>query len=123
MNTFIKDCLRTESTQFNINSKADQRLIHAAMGLQTESAEFTDALKKYVFYGKELDKVNLKEELGDMLWYMSIAFSALGTTYEEEQERVINKLKVRYPDKFTEEKAEVRDLMAERTVLEQHETE
>ena len=118
MDKFVEECLRTESTIFNINNKNDQRLIHAAMGLQTESAEFTDALKKYVFYGKEVDKTNLKEELGDMLWYMSIAFDALGTTFEKEQVRVINKLKARYPDKFTEHDAEHRDLDEERKILE-----
>ena len=118
MGTFIEDCLRTESTIFNINSEVDQRLIHVALGMQTESAEFSDALKKYVFYGKELDLVNLKEELGDMMWYMAIAFDALGTTFEEEQSRVINKLKTRYPDKFTSEAAENRNLAEERRVLE-----
>ena len=119
MNTFIQDCIRTESTEFNIESRDDQRLLHAAIGMQTESAEFSDALKKHIFYGKELDKVNLKEELGDMLWYMSIAFSALGTTFEEEQARVIKKLKTRYPDKFDSVKAEFRDLGQERKVLEE----
>lgn len=118
MGIFIEDCLRTESTIFNINSEVDQRLIHVALGMQTESAEFSDALKKYVFYGKELDLVNLKEELGDMMWYMAIAFDALGTTFEEEQSRVINKLKTRYPDKFTSEAAENRNLAEERRVLE-----
>ena len=118
MNTFIQDCLRTESTGFNIESRADQRLLHAAIGLQTESAEFSDALKKHIFYGAELDKVNLKEEAGDLMWYLAIAFSALGTTFEAEQERVIKKLKTRYPDKFDEDKATNRDLDAERKVLE-----
>ncbi len=118
MSTFIEDSLRTESTVFNIENKGDQRLLHAALGLQTESAEFSDALKKHVFYGAKLDKVNLKEELGDIFWYMAIACDALGTTFEEEQARVINKLKTRYPDKFTEDKASTRDLDAERKVLE-----
>ena len=118
MSTFIEDSLRTESTVFNIESKGDQRLLHAALGLQTESAEFSDALKKHVFYGTKLDVVNLKEELGDMMWYMAIACDVLGTSFEKEQERVVNKLKTRYPDKFTKDKASTRDLDAEREVLE-----
>ena len=49
---------------------------------------------------------------------MALLFDALGTTFEAEQERVINKLKVRYPDKFTKAEALERDLTAEREVLE-----
>ena len=123
---FIKDCLRTESTQFcNLEDGAGidynkERLLHACMGMQTETAEFTDALKKSLFYGKTLDTVNLKEELGDLLWYVSIAMDELGTTYEAEMQRVINKLKLRYPENFTEEDATNRDLVAERKLLEEY---
>ena len=121
---FIKDCIRTESTSFHLLEDGEgkdyngNRLIHACMGMQTETAEFTDALKKSLFYGKTLDTVNLKEELGDLLWYVSIAMDELGTTYEAEMQRVINKLKLRYPEKFTEENAENRDLVKEREILE-----
>lgn len=93
-------------------------LLHAGIGLATEGGEFLDALKKSIFYGKELDKVNLAEELGDVLWYVAMALRALGTDFEEQMEININKLKLRYPDKFTEEKAEVRDLTSERELLE-----
>ena len=124
MFNFIKDCLRTESTRFcNLEDGEGkdynkERLIHACMGMQTETAEFTDALKKSIFYGKTLDVVNLKEEIGDLLWYLSIACDELGTTLEAEQDRVINKLKLRYPEKFTEDKAINRDVKAERVLLE-----
>lgn len=47
-------------------------LLHCATGLVTESAELVDAIKKHVFYGKPLDVVNIKEELGDLLWYVAI---------------------------------------------------
>jgi len=118
MTNFVEDAKRTESIQFNINSKDDQRLIHAAFGLCTEAGEFADAVKKYVFYGSKLDIVNLKEEMGDIFWYLAIAADALGTTFDEEQRRVIDKLKTRYPEKFTQEAAENRDLETERKVLE-----
>ena len=126
MFNFIKDCLRTESTKFyNLedgegNDYNKERLLHACMGMQTETGEFTDALKKSIFYGKTLDVVNLKEELGDLLWYISITMDELGTNYDAEMQRVINKLKSRYPEKFTEEKAENRDLKTEREILEKH---
>ncbi len=115
--SYIEDAIRTESTIFNVQ-KGDDRLLHAGIGLATESAEFLDMLKKHVFYGRELDRVNLKEELGDLLWYMAIACDELGTTFEELQVTNITKLKTRYPSKFSLEKAENRDLDAERKILE-----
>jgi len=114
---YMKDALRTESTVFNLKD-GDDRLLHAGIGLATEAAEFLDALKKHIFYGKELDRVNLKEEIGDLQWYCAIALDELDSTFEEVQDTNIAKLKARYPDKFTEERAEVRDLPAERKILE-----
>ena len=93
-------------------------LLHAAIGMQTEAAEFSDMLKKRLFYGKELDIVNLREELGDQLFYIAMALRALGTDFETVMERNIAKLKARYPEKFTEELAENRNLDKERAILE-----
>lgn len=117
MNTknFITNALRTESDKFY---PVNPRIQHAAMGCVTESAELMDALKKSMFYGKELDIVNIKEEAGDILWYLAILFDELGTDFETEMERVINKLRSRFPEKFTEEAAENRDLETEREILE-----
>ena len=78
-----------------------------------------DALKKHIYYGKDLDKVNLREEAGDLLWYISIMLDVLGTTYEECMQINIEKLAARYPNKFTEEDAIKRDLKKERKILEQ----
>ena len=121
---FIGKALRTESTNFNSlidtkgNTYSTPRLVHACFGMQTETAEFTDAVKKSLFYGKPLDTTNLKEELGDALWYIAIAMDELDTDFEEEMLRVIKKLRARYPDKFSDILAENRDLVSERKVLE-----
>lgn len=112
---FIKDAIRTESPNF---FAPNQRILHAAIGCVTESGEMLDALKKSIFYGKSLDVVNVKEEAGDILWYLAILFDELGTDFETEMERVINKLKTRFPEKFTEDNAFNRDLTTERKVLE-----
>ena len=119
---YLKSALRTESNNFeSINNRLDNekiRLLHAAMGMQTEAAEFTDMLKKHIFYGKPLDEVNLKEELFDMTWYMAIALDVLGYTFEEGFKTNIDKLKARYPEKFTERAATNRNLPKEREILE-----
>lgn len=121
MDNFIEEALRTESSLNPLSETYEEksaRLLHAAIGLVTESGEFIDALKKFLFYGRPLDLVNLKEELGDILWYIAIAMSALDTTFEDEMDRVIRKLKTRYPEKFTTDAAINRDLFSERNELE-----
>ena len=119
---YIKDATRTEATNFSamnerLNDDGLKRLLHAGIGLSTESGEFLDALKKHIFYGKELDKVNLAEEMGDLFWYMAIVADELGFEFEEVMEKNISKLKARYGEKFTEEAAEKRDLERERKIL------
>jgi NTP pyrophosphatase (non-canonical NTP hydrolase) len=95
------------------------RLLHAAMGLCTEAGEFMDMLKKHILYGKPLDETNLKEELGDKLWYAALALDELKTTFDAVMETNIKKLRARYPNKFTEKDAMVRNLEKEREILEQ----
>lgn len=123
MDNFIAEALRSEATLTPLSSIYEHntnRLLHAGMGLSTEAGEFLDALKKPLFYGKPLDLINLREELGDIMWYVAVACSALGTTLEAEQERVIRKLRTRYSDEglFNADEALTRDLEAERKTLE-----
>ncbi len=117
---YIEEAIRSESpitTELEDRLANNARLLHGAIGLCTEVGEFQDALKKNVYYGKDLDLVNLKEELGDVMWYLAILCDELGTTFEEVQEVNIAKLKARYPDKFDFDKALNRDLETEREIL------
>jgi NTP pyrophosphatase (non-canonical NTP hydrolase) len=117
---YIKLVLKTESTKDPVKSEygVNSRILHACMGTVTESAELIDACKKSMFYGKTLDKVNLAEEAGDILWYIAVLCDELNITFEELFEVNINKLKKRYGDKFSDEKAENRDIDSERKILE-----
>lgn len=94
------------------------RLVHGMIGACTETGELQDMIKKFLIYGKPFDRVNVLEECGDVLWYLAIALSACGFTMEECMQRNIEKLRKRFPDKFTQAQALVRDLDAERAVLE-----
>lgn len=96
----------------------NQRLFHSIAGCVTESGELMDQLKKAAAYGKELDETNLKEEYGDLLWYIQVGLDELGCTIEEILQMNINKLRLRYGDKFSNEKANNRNLDQERQVLE-----
>jgi NTP pyrophosphatase (non-canonical NTP hydrolase) len=82
-----------------------QHIVHAHLGLSSETGEIGDCLKKHFIYGQPLDYLNLIEECGDILWYVSIMVSACGSTMEQVMEMNIEKLKIRYPEKFTEELA------------------
>ncbi|MFN5538469.1 MAG: nucleoside triphosphate pyrophosphohydrolase family protein [Candidatus Melainabacteria bacterium] len=119
---YIKNAIVTESKNYAVvKDRFDEkniRLLHALMGLTTEAGESLDALKKHLFYGKPLDEVNLKEEMGDLFWYLAIMADTLGVSFEEIQERNIEKLKARYGEKFTDEKAINRNLETERSILE-----
>ena len=94
------------------------KLLHGALGLATESGELIDQLKKHLFYGKPLDVVNLKEEGGDAVWYVPVICDFLGISMQDMLKVNIEKLRIRYPERFTEDKALIRDLFAERASLE-----
>ena len=47
----------------------DADIYHMAMGVFTELGELVDAYKKNFAYGKVLDMINVKEEIGDAYWY------------------------------------------------------
>lgn len=94
------------------------RLLHGAMGLCTEAGELMDMLKKHVFYGLPLDLVNAGEEAGDNYWYLALIIDELRTSMRDVLTRNIEKLRLRYPEQFTEAAALNRDVTAERAVLE-----
>jgi NTP pyrophosphatase (non-canonical NTP hydrolase) len=118
-NDYQKAALRTESTPNFVDTEDPQlaRMLHAALGVCTESGELQDMLKKHLIYGKDFDPINVIEECGDVLWYLALALDATGFSLQDCMERNIAKLRKRFPDRFTSEKALVRDLDAERAAL------
>jgi NTP pyrophosphatase (non-canonical NTP hydrolase) len=94
------------------------RILHSIIGLGGEVGELCTEFQRHTFYGKDVDLINLKEEYGDILWYVAEGLNALGISMEDVMKANIAKLKVRYPTKFTEDKAANRDLSAERAALE-----
>lgn len=49
----------------------ESNIQHMLVGMITEIGELLDAHKKNFAYGKELDMVNIKEEIGDFFWYVA----------------------------------------------------
>lgn len=89
-------------------------ILHAVMGLVTETAEVVDALSPDLVVS---DRLHLIEELGDIRWYEAILLRQLGTSADEVQAANIRKVSTRYPDKFDGLRAMNRDLEAERQSL------
>ena len=92
--------------------------LHMAIGISTESGELLDAYKKKYAYSKELDVVNIAEEIGDIFWYAINLCTMLELNPEDVFSKNVEKLRVRYPEKFTETNAINRDLEKERKILE-----
>lgn len=91
------------------------RIFHAIVGIATEAVELLQAMN---IDEPDVDKVNLLEEFGDIGWYQAIGVDAVNGSFEDVLEKVIAKLRARFPNKFTNEDAINRDLVKERQVLE-----
>ena len=108
---------KSARTLSNLNTKLEDNL-HMTLGLVTEAAEIADVFKKKLAYGKEVDEINVKEELGDLMFYVVNTCNINGWDLRDILQTNINKLKIRYPEKFTNEAALNRDTVAERVELE-----
>ena len=79
------------------------RLLTAVVGMQSETGEFAEIVKKCIFQGKELNddvKFHLMRELGDIIWYWSQGVMSLGYNPTDVIKENINKLEKRYPNGF-----------------------
>lgn len=98
-NDYQKEALRTANPSLGpINLLED-----GLMGLNGESGECIDILKKYLFQGHELDTDHMAKELGDVAWYLAVSAHAIGYELEDIFKMNINKLRERYPDGFNPE--------------------
>jgi len=95
----------------NPHATQEARELHGLLGIVTELPELFEALSKK-------DRVNIGEELADIMWYVALIASTHGLQLDKLAEANIAKLKARFPDKFSAEHALVRNLEVERTILE-----
>ena len=95
-----------------VKTGLNPRIFHSIVGITTESVELLEALSAESF-----DNVNFLEELGDVNWYQAIGIDEAGGDFEQILTTNIEKLKKRYPEKFTSQNAIERDLQGERELL------
>ena len=93
--SFIESLSVLDGQGANIN-----RLTTAAVGISAEGGEFMEIVKKMVFQGKPYNDDNREHliiELGDVMWYVMQACSALEISLEDVVAGNVEKLKKRYP--------------------------
>jgi len=77
---YIEEAVKTESNDFDaiggrLNNEYVVRMLHAGLGMVTETSELFAAIDK-------MDLVNIREELGDLFWYIAIAYDSINTECE-----------------------------------------
>lgn len=77
-------------------------LAYLALGLNGEAGEVAEHIKKRLRHGKEIDRDELKKELGDLLWYAAVMADELGFSLEDVAADNIAKLRARYPAGFVQ---------------------
>lgn len=83
-------------------------LNHLGLGMSGEAGELADAIKKYTVYHQPLDRDNLREELGDLLWFVALGAKILNEPLEIIARENIAKLQKRYPDQYSDYHAATR---------------
>jgi len=83
-------------------------LLHMAVGISGESGELLDAIKKHVIYNKALDVDNVREELGDLYFYMQGIINSMPFSKDDVLNHNIEKLTKRYGDKYSDKSAQER---------------
>ena len=111
--------LELSLTKSKLQNQNYVRGLHHALGIGTKVIELQYSFKRALFYNTALDIINIKEELGDVMWYIAGMCNTFGFSLEEVMQINIDKLKKRFPNNFNENDAINRNLDEERKVLEQ----
>lgn len=118
INEYQKEALRTEHGiersfvylfENPEEGKKWHRLTNGLMGLNGESGEAIDLLKKTLFQKHEFDREHMAKELGDVAWYLAVSADAIGYSLEEILQMNVEKLRARYPDGFDSERSQHRE--------------
>jgi DNA-binding CsgD family transcriptional regulator/NTP pyrophosphatase (non-canonical NTP hydrolase) len=95
---YQQTCQRTA----NFSGSTTEIICNMCLGLSGEVGELLNYLKKGIFHGHEMKKEDIKEELGDILWYFSVIATAFKLDLNEIMEHNVEKLQKRYPNGFSQ---------------------
>ena len=74
----------------------DAHKLHMAIGASGEAGELLDAIKKACIYRKPLDIANVREECGDILFYVTGLLDSINANLDEVIRENMAKLSTRY---------------------------
>lgn len=100
-NEYQKLAMRTCSIPYD---KKKDMLMHAVLGLSSEAGEVAGIFQKE-YQGHEVKLEHLMKELGDCLWMIAEACTALDINMEDVMQLNIAKLRARFPEGFTAERS------------------
>jgi len=87
--------LATRTASFGDKKEIDQ-IVYLALGVAGEGGEVAEKIKKVLRNDdgviSDEKKLEIKKELGDVLWYLSQMARVLGFTFEDVAQTNINKL-------------------------------
>ena len=96
--------------EYRINAKktdGEQTLVYYVLGLAGEVGEVVEDVKKWRYHGHEMS--DMRDELGDVLWYLDRLTEKFGMTLEEIAVRNIEKLHKRYPNGYSDQASRERN--------------
>ncbi len=101
----VKRLLKPSKKILSSLSPQKVNMLHAVSKLCSEAGELMDAVGKWVYYEKNLDIENVKEEFGDIEFYLEAARSSLKISREETLRGNIKKLTKRYGKTYSNKAA------------------
>ena len=95
-NQFVRGLVKPGKDIVESMTHEDAHMLHMAIGVSGEAGELLDAIKKAVIYRRSLDFLNVQEEAGDILFYLTGLLDQLGMSLEGCIEANRRKLSKRY---------------------------
>ncbi len=93
-------------------------LVEASMSMATEVNEIIENIRNAEFRGEPVDRANIMEEVGDLMWIVGELITRLDLDFTEILNLNQQKLALRYKDGLTPEESKYRDKAAERQIFE-----
>jgi len=89
----------------------NEDLCNWGLGVSGEAGDIASCIKKLIFHENDSIKEGIKENIGDMMWYVSMICNSLGWDFEKILDENIKKLKERYSQGFSEKEAQRKGTM------------
>ncbi len=103
---YLHEILRTTTAG---KMSRSERLALCGLGIAGEAGEVADLVKKHLFLDRPLSSAQVKEELGDVLWYLTLLAYEYGCTLEDVMTANVMKLRARYPNGYDPDRSRQRE--------------